>query len=329
MPDVFNTNIEMYVFEETIQEDGKDVKLSEVINRKHENVKYLPGIKLPENINANPDLEASVKDADVLVFLAPHQFVIRQVMAIKDVIKPNAVPVSLIKGGFDVEDGVPKLLTEQIRLALGGARGETSVLMGANLANELAAGKFAESTLGSRGVNSEKLQKVFNHPTFKVNVVPDIEAVEICGALKNVVALAAGFSDGLDMGNNAKAAIIRNGLMEIRAFVQHFYPDTQDGTFFESAGVADLVTTCYGGRNRKCAEAFARSYAEGKPRTWDDISKELLNGQQLQGTLTAEEVIPIIKANNLEKLMPIHVATYAIAFENAAPDTLYAAMASV
>merc|ERR1711920_908276 len=117
----------------------------------------------------------------------------------------------------------------------------------------------------------------------------DIAGVELCGALKNVVALGAGFCDGLGYGGNTKAALIRIGLQEMKAFIRYFYPDVKDATFLESCGVADLITTCYGGRNRKCAEAFAKT---GK--SWDVIEKELLNGQKLQGTLTAKEVHEVL-----------------------------------
>ena len=90
----------------------------------------------------------------------------------------------------------------------------------------------------------------------RVSVVSDTQIVEICGALKNIVACAAGFCDGLKCGDNTKAATIRLGLKEMMKYGEHFYPGGDPATYFESCGVADLITTCYGGRNRKVSEAF-------------------------------------------------------------------------
>jgi len=158
-----------------------------------------------------------------------------------------------------------------------------------------------------------------------VRQVQAVEAVELCGAVKNIVALAAGFVDGLDMGNNTKAAVMRIGLQETETFIQHFFP-AQSTPLLESCGVADLVTTCFGGRNRKCAEAFARA---GGKRKWEEIEAELLNGQKLQGPMTSAELMPVIKANKLEKKLPLLCAVHAISFEGATLPSLFDALGGV
>ena len=111
--------------------------------------------------------------------------------------------------------------------------------------------------------------------------------------IQNIVACAAGFCDGLKLGDNTKAAVIRLGLKEMVRFSKTFSgEDIQIETFFESCGVADLITTCYGGRNRKVSEAFVTS---GK--TIEELEKEMLNGQKLQGPQTADEVYHMLKVN--------------------------------
>lgn len=114
--------------------------------------------------------------------------------------------------------------------------------------------------------------------------------------LQNIVATGAGFVDGLGLGDNTKAAVIRLGLMEMIKFVDVFYPGSKLSTFFESCGIADLITTCYGGRNRRVAEAFVKSGKSIK-----ELEDELLNGQKLQGPYTAEEVNFMLKNKNMEE----------------------------
>merc|ERR1712151_1379431 len=163
---------------------------------------------------------------------------------------------------------------------------EVAVLMGANVANEVAAGEFCEATLGCTAVeHQETLVKIFDCEPFRVTAVDDIAGAELCGALKNVVALGAGFCDGLGYGGNTKAAVIRIGLKEMQRFCEKFYGDRKikQETFLESCGVADLITTCFGGRNRKCAEIFAKEVIKGAAKEWSVIESEELNGQKLQG----------------------------------------------
>lgn len=148
-----------------------------------------------------------------------------------------------------------KLISEEIKEIL---KIEVSVLMGANLAPEVANDNFCEATIGCKrkAEDGPLLKKLFHTDNFRINVVEDAHTVELCGALKNVVACAAGFTDGLGYGDNTKAAVIRLGLMETTKFVEHYYPGSNLQTFFESCGIADLITTCYGGRNRKVCTLF-------------------------------------------------------------------------
>ncbi|KAL4089510.1 hypothetical protein QTP88_024534 [Uroleucon formosanum] len=297
--DSFDSCVNMWVYEEMIE--GK--KLTEIINITHENVKYLPGKKLPENVVAVPDAAEAVKDADILVFVVPHQFIPKLCSSLEGFIKPSATALSLIKG-FDVAEGggialISQIIQKHLKI-------EVSVLMGANLANEIADEKFSETTID-----------VIQTDYFRVSVVDDVEAVEACGALKNIVAVGAGFVDGLKLGDNTKAAIIRIGLMEMIKFVEKFYSDARLSTFLESCGVADLITTCYGGRNRKVSEAYVTS---GK--SIEELEKELLNGQKLQGPITAAEVNYMLKNKNMENDFPLFTTVHKICIGELKPSDL-------
>uniref|UniRef100_A0A3P9HE55 Glycerol-3-phosphate dehydrogenase [NAD(+)] n=1 Tax=Oryzias latipes TaxID=8090 RepID=A0A3P9HE55_ORYLA len=300
----FDPIVNMWVFEEII--NGK--KLTEIINTEHENVKYLPGHTLPKNVVAVPDITDAVKDAKILVFVIPHQFINKLCNQMKPHVAPGAIGISLIKGIDEGPEGL-KLISDIIREKL---EIDVSVLMGANIANEVADEKFCETTIGAKNEgNGLVFKELMQTPNFRITVVPESDTVELCGALKNIVAVGAGFCDGLGFGDNTKAAVIRLGLMEMVAFAKLFCKEqVRSGTFLESCGVADLITTCYGGRNRKVAEAFVKT-----SKSIAELEAEMLNGQKLQGPQTSAEVYRILEKRAMVNKFPLFAAVYQICFE--------------
>jgi len=304
--DVFDTKVSMYVHEEMI--DG--VPLTKIINETNENVKYLKGAKFTPNVVAEPDIAKACEGATMICFCLPHQFLKPIMPKIKAAAAPGVKCLSAIKG-IDFDDKGIVLISDIIRAEL---NADCSVLMGANVANDMASDQFCETTIGFKDdANGKLFQAAFDCPALKVGIVKDTVGVELCGALKNIVAIGAGFCDGLGYGGNTKAAIIRIGLKEMKKFANMFYDGIDDDTFLESCGVADLITTCFGGRNRKCAEAFAK---HGKSKSLDEIEAELLGGQKLQGTLTAKEVNHVLKMKGLEHEFPFFTAVYKISYED-------------
>ncbi|ODV70357.1 NAD-dependent glycerol-3-phosphate dehydrogenase [Hyphopichia burtonii NRRL Y-1933] len=312
----------MWVFEEEIEGE----KLTSIINREHENVKYLPGVKLPENLIANPDIVDVVKDADLLIFNIPHQFLPRTCKQLIGKVSPNARAISCLKG-LEVGPEGCKLLSQSITDTLGIYCG---VLSGANIANEVARQRWSETSIAytqptdfrgeGKDIDEYVLKQAFHRTYFHVNVIGDVVGASIAGALKNVVAIAVGFVEGSGWGDNAKAAIMRIGLKETIHFASYYkkfgikaLAPPEPTTFTEeSAGVADLITTCSGGRNVK----VARYMIEKKVDAWE-AEKVLLNGQSSQGILTAKEVHELLENYKLQEEFPLFEATYRVIYENA------------
>lgn len=315
LPERFQSEVTMWVFEEEV--NGR--KLTEIINTDHENVKYLPGRTLPSNVVAVPDIVTAAADADFLIFVLPHQFIKRACAPLQGKLKATAQGLSLVKGFAILPGGgielISSLIEQEMKLPV-------SVLMGANLANEVADEKFCETTIGAKDAEvGGDLKLLFQTDNFRVTVVSDAQIVEICGALKNIVACAAGFCDGLKCGDNTKAATIRLGLKEMMKYGEIFYPGGSPATYFESCGVADLITTCYGGRNRKVSEAFVT-----RKTSIAELEVEMLNGQKLQGPETAAEVNYMLKAKGLEDQFPLFTTVHLICTGKLQPEQLLDAL---
>ena len=321
-----------------------------------DSLKYLPNIDLPKNIVANPNIADAVKDATILVFNLPHQFIAKTCEQLQGKIVPYARGISCIKG-VEVSDKGCQLFSDSIGEKLGIYCG---ALSGANIATEVAQEKFSETTVayepppmdskhptpsGTPGASPHQSQidltqmsgdlttksnkktklqalpneypplhhsnmkRLFHRPYFHVRVVSDVAGVSLGGALKNIIALAAGFVDGLGWGDNAKAAVMRVGIMEEVKFGKTFFSDSVHTDTFteESCGVADLITSCSGGRNFRCARMSVR-----EKKSIGEIEKRELNGQSLQGTGTAYEVNGFLKKQGMEKAFPLFTAVYNI-----------------
>lgn len=319
--DLFQAEVQMWVF----QEDIEGEKLTDIINREHENVKYLPGVKLPDNLVANPDLVEVAKDADLLVFNIPHQFLPKTCEQLVGKLKPKVRAISCLKG-LDVSPQGCKLLSQSVTHTLGVHCG---VLSGANIANEVARRRWSETNIAypipedfmgeGKDIDAAILREAFHRSYFHVYVIDDIVGASIAGALKNVVAVAAGFVDGAGWGDNAKAAVMRIGLREIIKFASYYktfgikgLPPNPDTFTAESAGVADLITTCSGGRNVRVAKYMVENHCSAF-----EAEKVVLNGQSSQGLLTAKEVHELLINYNLTHEFVLFEATYKIIYEDA------------
>ncbi|SOV15473.1 glycerol-3-phosphate dehydrogenase, putative [Plasmodium gaboni] len=311
---IFHPIVKMYVKEEIVEEE----KLSDIINKKKENIKYMKGMKIPENILAISNLKEVIDDADLLIFVLPHQYldnVLDEILQNNN-LKKNARAISLIKG-IKMIKSKPQLLSDMIEKKLDI---ECLALSGSNIAEELSREHFSESTIGFEKKGNEVIwQNLFDRTYFKVNCIQDKPGVEICGALKNVIALGVGFIDGLTASYNTKSAIIRIGLEEMKKFAKIFFPKVLDETFLDSCGLADLITTCLGGRNFKCAKEFAKR--KGKD-SWELIEAELLNGQKLQGTDTTKEVYDVLDYHQLKNEFPLICTIYEISFQKKNPCSI-------
>lgn len=222
-----------------------------------ENTLFLPGVRLPDRLRVTGDGREAVRGADLVVLVPPSKF-LRSVASELAASIPADVPVVVASKG--IEESTLSLMKDVIADVMPAVGSERlAFLSGPNFAKEIAAGLPADTVIASKdAIAAKRVQPLLHAPTFRVYTSADPVGIEVGGALKNVIAVAAGACDALELGNNARAAIITRGLAEITRFGVALGADPL--TFLGLAGMGDLVLTCTGdlSRNRTLGMEVAR-----------------------------------------------------------------------
>lgn len=281
---------------------------AEQIIQTRRNDRYLPGYELPHSIHATHDIAEACKGATLMINAIPTQF-IRKVWTDFAPHLPQDVPVISVAKGIENETLMRP--TQIIADAVGDAPlGPLAALSGPTIASELARRLPATMCIACEDQNfAVEIQHTASTDWLRVYTNDDLVGVELAGATKNVIALAAGTIDGLHAGNNAKSALLARGLAEITRLGVALGAKAQ--TFFGVAGVGDLATTCFSpeGRNRTCGELLG----QGKPL---DQAMEQIPGI-VEGVPTTRSVIALAEQHHVE--MPIVQAVHQVLFDGLDP----------
>jgi glycerol-3-phosphate dehydrogenase (NAD(P)+) len=283
-------------------------EVAQAIRTTRENANYLPGIRLDSALEATDDLGAAVGGADVILSVSPSQFV-RQVMGrAVEFMRADALVVSASKG---IETGTLQTMDEVLDdLLPRSISSRLTIISGPSFAREVAEEKPTAVAVASRSDEAaRRVQELFQTDYFRVYTNADVRGVELGGALKNVVALAAGMAVGLELGHNAIAALITRGLAEITRL--GLAMGASPLTFAGLAGMGDLILTCTGelSRNRSVGIAL------GQGRPLEEILSEMT--MVAEGVETARATYALARRTGTE--MPIVEEIHAVLFEGRTP----------
>ncbi|MEM1107932.1 MAG: NAD(P)H-dependent glycerol-3-phosphate dehydrogenase [Planctomycetota bacterium] len=274
-----------------------------------ENRRYLPGHRLPDAIRLTASDSSCFRDADLVVSAIPTQYM-RSVWERLVPHYPAGTPVVSVAKGIEKNTILrPTQIIADV-IAPPEAAPKLASLSGPSVADELAKCLPATVAAASEDLDfAEQIQQTFTTQWFRVYTNPDLVGVELAGALKNVIALAAGILDGLQAGNNAKSALLSRGLAEITRLGVAMGATPE--TFFGLTGVGDLATTCFSptGRNRTAGELL------GKGKKLEEILDQIPG--VVEGVPTTKAVVDLAKKYNVE--MPIAEAVNQVLFENLDP----------
>jgi len=272
-----------------------------------ENVAQLPGIPIPANVEVTADVDVATRGADCWIVAVPTAYLRINALRWKPHAHANLPVISLTKG---IEGETFQRPTRILADVLGVHR--LVALSGPSHAEEVARGLPTSIVAASTdGELAAWVQRHVGGDRLRIYTNADVIGVEIAGALKNVLGIAAGICDGLGFGDSAKAALLTRGLVEIQRFGVAFGADP--GTFMGLAGVGDLITTCFSqhGRNRRVGERLARG---------ESFAAVTAGPQVAEGVNTARSVYERITRAGLEA--PIMTGVYRVLYENAAPLTV-------
>ncbi len=275
------------------------------IAEKQENSRYLPGVKIPPEITFTLSLEEAVSGADIIVNAVPAQ-VTRKVVpeVIKHAGNDQALWVTVSKG---IENGTYKRISEVIHEAGAVENDRIVVLSGPSHAEEVS--RKIPTAIVSASSNmqaAETIQKAFMNAYLRIYANDDIIGVELGGALKNIIALAAGICDGAEFGDNTKAALMTRGLVEMNRLGVKL--GARSSTFAGLSGMGDLIVTCMSqhSRNRYVGEQI------GKGRTLQQVLDEMV--MVAEGVTTTKAAYELARKHGVE--MPITEKVYEVLFED-------------
>ncbi len=271
------------------------------LREKRENPDRLLGVRLPDEIEILTDLERALKDVDVTVLAVASPYIRSTAHKMAPFVCGNQKIVNVAKG---IEEKTLKTLSEVIEEEI--PQGNVAVLSGPSHAEEVGRGLPTTCVVSAHTQETaEYLQSIFMSPVFRVYTTPDILGVELGGALKNVIALAAGTADGLGYGDNTKAALITRGITEIGRLGKKM--GAQMETFYGLSGIGDLIVTCASkhSRNRKAG------YLIGQGHTMEEAMDEVQ--MVVEGVYSARAARELAEKYEVE--MPIITEVNRVLFE--------------
>jgi glycerol-3-phosphate dehydrogenase (NAD(P)+) len=282
--------------------------MTESLRLRRENQQYLPGVPLAESVAPHDDLAATLADSEMVVLAVPSRGMRETVRALRAHLGPQHYLISAAKG---LEDDTGLRMTQVIGEELAPPWSEhPACLSGPNLAAEVAAGIATTTVIACADRDKARCaQQVFMQPTFRVYTNPDVVGVELGGALKNPIAIAAGISDGLGFGDNTKAALVTRGLAEMTRLGVAL--GAMPATFVGLSGVGDLVATCVSRRSRNHHVGYHLALG----RKLDEI----LAGMDMiaEGVPTTRAAVRLAQGAGVD--MPITRAVHAVLFEGMRP----------